>query len=126
MHGPSAKVTEPRDFRTRRARIVLVGSMFSSLWLLQRCQPTAAYVSPLVSLLIGIAVLRSALYFSLYYNDKENPPVCDVRFVPNVQGGSATRRLSGPRGQASIDLKKKSAVLHRHNQPAKPIQALQK
>jgi len=100
MHGAKAKVIEPSDFRTRRAVILFVGSTFSSLGYSSAASPRQRMSALLSLLLIGIAVLRPALYFSLYFNDKGKPAVCDVRFVPNVQaaqrhavsGATAARR----------------------------------
>jgi hypothetical protein len=75
--------TEAREFRTRQARIVFVGSIVSSL-VISVLRALAALRQPLLSHVDGSVLRRVRFYFSLYFNDKPNWRACDVQFVPNV------------------------------------------
>ena len=82
------------DFHTRRVKIVLVGSMVSSLSLLSRCEPDAALHQPSCPIFDELSAAFGCFYFSLYFNDKRKKAVCDVHFVPNIQGRAERDEVS--------------------------------
>jgi hypothetical protein len=89
---------ELSDCRIRRARMVVFGSMVSSLSLLSRCEPDAALHQPSCPIFDRRFTAFDRFYFSLHFKHKRNLPACDVQFVPKYRpaGLSAPLRQMPP------------------------------
>jgi hypothetical protein len=82
--GAATSAIELSDCRIRRARMVVIGSMVSSLSFLSRCEPDAALHQPSCPIFKELAAAFDRFYFSLYFKHKRNLLACGVQFVPNV------------------------------------------
>jgi len=84
---------ELSDCRIRRAKMVVVGSMVSSLSLLSGCEPRCSVTSALLSYFGRPFTALDRFYLPLSFKHKRNLSGCDVQFVPNVATGHGVHDL---------------------------------